>query len=136
MSDPNVMPNVTEISERAKALLGVRTQTIGFAIDWCKHLATLATGTIVVSSAFIKDLLNGREVGHKWLVILAWGFLVLSLIVSSLVYGALIAVMNDAKFVQEINVFSKPASGLAMIQSFSLVVGLILFVVFVSLNFS
>lgn len=134
MSSQESKPNQT-LTDRDKALMDVRTKAVGFAIDWSKHLATLATGTVVVSGTFLKDLLQKGH-AHSWLILLAWGCLILSLIVSSLVVGALITVINNPNKVADIDVYSAPVSGLAVIQATLLFAGLISFVVFVSLNFS
>jgi hypothetical protein len=123
----------TTLTDVEKAQLDLRTKSIAAAIDWSKHLATLATGSVVVSGTFLKDLLGPKQC-HKWLIILCWGCLIGSLLVNIFVFGAFVARLNDSRRIADIDAYSSPGRGLAFLQAVLFLSGLILFVIYVSLN--
>jgi len=66
-----------------------QVEAVKIAGDWNKQLTLWATGAVVLSVSFIKDLLGGVDVGItlKAVLITSWVLLVLSIVVGLLAYG-------------------------------------------------
>lgn len=121
------------LTDVQKAQIDVRTKSVAAAIDWSKHLATLATGSVVFSGTFIKDLL-GTGQRCKWVIMLCWGFLICSILVNVLVFGAFIKVLNNPDKITDLDTYASPARGLAIAQAVLFLGGLVAFVFYVALN--
>ena len=65
-------------------------EAVKIAGEWTKQLALWATGTLVLSIGFLKDFLKGQKIegGWWWCLIVAWFFLICSLICGHLGFGA------------------------------------------------
>lgn len=55
-------------------------ELIKLAFDWCKHIATLSTGSILLMITFREKLVSGREPSWKGLLPLALGGFVAAMI--------------------------------------------------------
>jgi len=65
-------------------------EAVKIAGEWNKQLSLWATGSVVLSITFMKDLLSGVEITPGWRFDLAlgWGFMVLSILIGNFAYGA------------------------------------------------
>lgn len=100
---------------------------------WAKHIATLATGTLVLSATFLKDVLpNDANVEWSGLLYSAWTLLVVSTVLGLVVLGALMSGLSRADQKLDIYAPSIRLSGFAQIATFLL--GICLFALFVGLN--
>jgi len=115
-------------------LLELRKKAIDIAIEWSKQTTTLATGTLVLSGTFIKDLFTGHV---KWpmVIVMSWIVMSASAFLGILYVGALVAMVGKAKGVDDLDVYEwKNGRSVALIQIIAFMMGLVSFVIFVTKN--
>jgi hypothetical protein len=114
--------------------LELRKKAIDIAIEWTKQITTLATGTLVLSGTFIKDLFTGH-VEWSIVIIVSWMAMSLSALFGILYVGALIAVVSTAGNAADLDV-NKNRNGrtVARIHIVAFMVGLVTFVTFITKN--
>lgn len=109
-------------------------EAVKIAGEWNKQLSLWATGSVVLSITFMKDLLAGVEISRTWRVVLAlaWGILVLSIFVGNFAYGApLTGAGIEAQFRLRINSTTR---NLSIVQASLFVVGMAGLVLFAAFN--
>ena len=100
---------------------------------WAKQIATLATGALVLSATFIKDILpKDEKVDGELFIYFAWALLLVSAVLGLVVLGALTSHLsrNDGK----LDVYAPSIRLSALAQFASFIVGLGLFALFAGLN--
>jgi hypothetical protein len=113
------------------------TKAVEVALEWSKQIITLATGTIVLSGTFIKDIFatnlsSDQILSREWLFA-CWVAMLLAVIFSILFIGALTSLLSQAGTP---DVFSGMSRGLAVLEVSTFVFGVVAFVVFVTFNLS
>jgi hypothetical protein len=109
-------------------------EAVKIAGEWNKQLSLWATGSVVLSITFMKDLLSGVEITRGWRFDLAlgWGFMVLSILVGNFAYGAPLTGAGKAKdFKLKVN---RATRVLSIFQAFLFVVGMACLVIFAVFN--
>jgi hypothetical protein len=107
-------------------------EAVKIAGEWNKQLSLWATGSVVLSVTFMKDLLSGVEITRWWRMDLAlsWGILVASILVGNFAYGAPLTGAGKANFKLKVNQATRT---LSIVQTVLFVIGmgcLVLFAVF------
>jgi hypothetical protein len=109
-------------------------EAVKIAGEWNKQLSLWATGSVVISITFLKDLLSGIIMSRSWRIDLAiaWSCLVLSIFVGNFAYGApLTGAGKDAHFKLKVNQATRT---LSMIQASLFVIGISCLVLFALFN--
>ena len=109
-------------------------EAVKIAGEWNKQLTLWATGSVVLSITFMKDLLGGIEITRCWRLDLAlgWGLLVLSIFVGNFAYGApLTGAGKQANFKLKVN---QSTRALSIVQASLFVAGMACLVVFAVFN--
>src|SRR5712692_3698433 len=99
-------------------------EAVKIAGEWNKQLTLWATGSVVLSITFMKDLLGGIEITRCWRLDLAlgWGLLVLSIFVGNFAYGApLTGAGKQANFKLKVN---QSTRALSIVQASLFVAGM------------
>src|SRR5580692_8372789 len=81
-------------------------EAVKIAGEWNKQLSLWATGSVVLSITFMKDLLSGVEISRFWRLELGlgWAILVVSIFVGNFAYGApLTGAGKEADFKLKVN---------------------------------
>lgn len=114
--------------------LELRKKAIDLAIEWTKQITTLATGTLVLSGTFIKDLFTGH-VEWPMFIVVAWIAMSLSALFGILYVGALISMVSTAASADDLDI-NKNQNGrpVALIHIVAFMVGLGAFVAFITKN--
>ena len=106
-------------------------EAVKIAGEWNKQLSLWATGSIVLSITFLKDLLGGSYLGFwaKLALVSSWTFLVLSIFIGNFAYGAPLtgAGKNNANWKLQVN---EQARTLSIAQASFFVLGIALLIVF------
>lgn len=105
-------------------------KSVDLALEWSKQLTALATGTLVLSGTFVKDLFNG-SVGWIALLLVCWSLLILCILSGMLFMGALCSLVDRGK---SASIYKQPSLTLAILHFASFVGALILFAIFSGLN--
>jgi hypothetical protein len=112
-----------------------RRKAFEFADAWAKLLSTLATGTIVLSATFIKDIFpESEDLNSKGILFAAWGILAVSILLGPIVLGALISRLSSAETLDELDVYAPEIRVYSLSQIASFTLGLLLFAFFVGTN--
>jgi MFS family permease len=112
-----------------------RRKAFEFADAWAKLLASLATGTLVLSATFIKDIFpDSKSLETKGILFAAWIVLGISAFMGPMVLGALVAHLNRASSTRELDVYSGSIQVLSILQICTFFLGLVLFSTFVAIN--
>jgi hypothetical protein len=109
-------------------------EAVKIAGEWNKQLSLWATGSVVLSITFMKDLLSGIEITRSWRMDLAigWSLLVLSIFVGNFAYGApLTGAGKVTNFKLKVNNATRV---LSIVQASLFVFGLACLVVFAVFN--
>jgi len=109
-------------------------EAVKIAGEWNKQLSLWATGSVVLSISFMKDLLSGIDITRCWRLDLAlgWGILVFSIFVGNFAYGApLTGAGKHANFKLKINQATRV---LSIIQATLFVIGIFCLVLFAVYN--
>lgn len=109
-----------------------RIKALHLATGWAKLLITLSTGAIALGGTFIKDIFKG-EITASYLIITSWSFFGLSVIFGVFHVGGLISTLNS-RFNSNVDIDSGQGKIFRTAQGISFFLGVILFVVFASLN--
>jgi hypothetical protein len=102
-------------------------------VEWTKQITTLSTGTLVLSAAFIKNVLNGAAT-HKWVLVSAWIAFAVSILFGIFLMGNACYLFSD-KNRQKPDIYEMTTRVLAQIHFWTFLTGIIGFIVFVSINF-
>lgn len=108
-----------------------RIEAVKAALEWSKQVLTLATGTLVLSGTFIKDIFKST-VKNPNLIMVSWILMSLSVLFGILFLGKMVSILNEKKG-KEVDVYSGMWVGVTHVTAFFL--GLIFFVFFVYRNF-
>ena len=112
-----------------------RRKAFEFADAWAKLLSSLATGIIVLSATFIKDIFpKDHALQDKGILFAAWVILGVSTLLGPIVLGALISNLSRADSTRTLDVYAPTIQFLSVLQILTFTVGLILFSTFVGLN--
>jgi hypothetical protein len=109
-------------------------EAVRIAGEWNKQLSLWATGSVVLSITFMKDLMGGVDISRCWRLDLAigWGILLLSIFVGNFAYGApLTGAGKDANFTLKVNQATRT---LSITQATLFVIGMACLVVFAVFN--
>lgn len=103
--------------------------------NYDKQLVYLAGGTLGISITYLKNNLNADLIVHQWIIIIAWVLLTLSLISNLLSHKSTISATeawldSNAEY-EKLNRKTETLNNLAL---FTFLGGLILFILFISLN--
>src|SRR5207302_7423159 len=104
-------------------LLELRQKAIDTAIEWSKQITTLATGALVLSGTFIKDLFTGHV---KWplVIVVSWIAMSASAVLGVLYMGALISMVAKAKGRNDLDIYSwKNGRSVALIHIIAFMLG-------------
>ena len=107
-------------------------KSVDLALEWSKQLMALATGSLVLSATFLKDLF-GNSVGWIPLLIVSWFFFIACIVFGMLFMGALCS-LADADSGEKASIYSQPALALALIHFCSFALAMTTFTVFSALN--
>ena len=110
----------------------LRTDSIKLALEWSKQITTLATGTLVISRTFMKDILKGPIV-WKGVVVWCWIGMLISVFFGILFLGNLCSLLSTGAM-NERGIYSPRSLAIALIHILSFLAGLILFAIFVAKN--
>ena len=112
-----------------------RRKAFEFADAWAKLLSSLATGTIVLSATFIKDIFpKDHALEDKAFLFAAWVVLGVSTLLGPFVLGALISHLSRADSTRALDVYAPSIRILSFLQIATFTVGIVLFATFVGLN--
>ena len=112
--------------------LELHQKAIDTAIEWSKQITTLATGTLVLSGTFIKDLFTDHVEWSK-VIVICWIAMSLSALFGILYVGALCAMLSKAKGPDDLDIY-KNGRLLALIHVMAFLIGLGTFIAFVTKN--
>lgn len=115
-------------------LLELRKKALDTTIEWSKQITTLATGTLVLSGTFIKDLFTGHV---KWpgMIVTCWMAMSISAVLGVLYFGALVAMVGKAEKPSDLDVYAwKNGRFVALIHVLAFMVGVVAFVAFITTN--
>ncbi len=116
------MPNDTEL----------RTESIKLALEWSKQIIALATGTLVISGTFMKDILKGPIIWKDG-VVWCWIGMIISVFFGIIFLGNLCSLLSSGVTEQR-GIYAPQSLIIALIHILSFFVGLVLFVIFVAKN--
>ena len=105
-------------------------EAVKIAGEWNKQLSLWATGSVVLSITFMKDMLSGVEITPCWRIDLAlgWGLMVFSILVGNFAYGAPLTGAGKATdFKLRVNDATRH---LSIVQAFLFVLGMACLVIF------
>ena len=105
-------------------------KSVDLALEWSKQLMALATGSLVLSATFLKDLF-GNGVGWIPLLLVSWFFFIVCILFGMLFMGALCSLVDAGG---KASIYSQPAWVLALIHFGSFALAMIAFTVFAALN--
>lgn len=107
-----------------------RIEAAKAALDWSKQILTLATGTLVLSGTFIKEVFHTPVIMQEW-IIACWILMSASVLFGLLFLGVIVNVLSE-KSGADVDVYSN--RWVAILHVLTFLVGLICFVVFISCN--
>jgi hypothetical protein len=126
---------VMAAGELSQQQLENRRKAFEFADAWAKLLSGLATGTIVLSATFIKDIFpSGQALESTGALFAAWAFLGISTLLGPMVLVALVSHLNRAESTYELDVYAPSIRILSLLQIATFALGIFLFATFVALN--
>lgn len=108
-----------------------RIEAVKAALEWSKQILTLATGTLVLSGTFIKDIFKS-SIKNPNLIMFSWILMSLSILFGILFLGKMVNILNEKKG-EEVDVYS--AKGVGIIHVAAFFFGLLFFIFFVYRNF-
>jgi hypothetical protein len=111
-----------------------RIKSVETALEWTKQITTLASGVLVVSGTFIKDLFDGKVQAFGWLI-LCWLSLCVCILFGVLFMGSLCSIL-EKKEDAAISIYSQPAQALGFIHFAGFFLAVICFAVFTLTNIS
>lgn len=100
-------------------------------LEWTKQITTLATGTLVLSATFIKDIFQNK-IEYHFIIILAWVFFAISILFGIILMGNICYLTLQKK----VNIYANPTRIIAIMHFMCFFIGLVLFIFFVSQNFN
>ncbi len=108
-------------------------EAVKIAGEWNKQLSLWATGSVVLSITFMKDLLSGVDISRCWRLDLAlgWGILVISIVFGHFAYGAPLTGAGKGNFKLKVNQATRT---LSIIQATLFVIGMACLVLFAVFN--
>lgn len=109
------------------------SEVIHASLEWSKQITTLASGTLVLSATFVKDIFKGT-VHLDWLLISSWVTFSICAVTGVLFMGSLCHLFSN-RCTGAKSIYDPGIRFVANIHLFSFIIGLVLFVVFTSYNF-
>lgn len=109
------------------------TKAVESALEWSKQIITLSTGTLVISGTFIRNVFSGVIASKAW-IFWSWALLSVSILTGILYLGTLCKMLNDGKS-ENLDIYSWPSRFFALIHVLSFFSGMVLFVIFIYMNF-
>jgi len=109
-------------------------EAVKIAGEWNKQLSLWATGSIVLSITFMKDILGGTEIAtcSKIILVSSWVSLAASILVGNFAYGApLTGAGQTDGWKLRVNASTR---NLSILQAFLFVGGIALLILFAGLN--
>lgn len=107
-----------------------RVEAVKAAIEWSKQVLTLATGTLVLSGTFIKEIFNTPVIKESW-ILACWILMSISILFGLLFIGTMVSVLSGKRGAG-IDVYKHRWTSYVHVLAFFF--GLICFVVFISIN--
>jgi hypothetical protein len=107
-----------------------RIEAAKSALEWSKQILTLATGTLVLSGTFIKDIFRANIVSTGW-ILACWILMCVSILFGLIFLGATVNLLNS-KEGNQVDVYSKRWWAIFHVLAF--LIGLGCFVYFVNEN--
>lgn len=108
-------------------------EVINAVLEWTKQITTLASGTLVLSATFIKDIFKGT-VEHQILLICSWVLFAVSAIFGILLMGNLCYLFSEKNRGIR-SIYNLTTRLIGLIHFLAFVVGICFFVYFASSNF-
>lgn len=105
----------------------MKLKSIDIILEWSKQVTALATGTVVLSATFMKDLF-GAQTAWQGAILVSWLAMAFSASIGVVYLGVLISSVSEAKVEADIDVYEK--SWIAVIQVSLFFIGLLAFVAF------
>ncbi len=110
----------------------LKVKSVDTALEWTKQIIALASGILVVSGTFIKDLFDGKITARPLLMI-SWSSLCVCILFGLLFMGSLCSLLAT-KEAKDVSIYSKPAQYLGFIHFASFFSALVFFAVFAFCN--
>lgn len=120
----------TKVTIMANGNTEPHLKALDAALEWSKQITTLATGTLVLSATFIKDLF-AKIIYCKSIILTCWVLMGVSILFGILYLGSLCSLLSSGK---KFNIYEAPSVVLAVIQVSAFILGLASFVFFVFQN--
>jgi len=120
-------------------VLKVRLEAAKAALEWTKQITTLATGTLVLSATFLKDLApkdaaGAVRVANPEYLRDAWLALAVSIVLGLLYLGAVSSFLSTARDIRDVDIYRGVPRYLGLLHVLAFLVGMVLFVVFAVRN--
>ena len=126
MSDQNI-PNSNANNN------GDSKEVINVVLEWSKQITTLASGTLVLSATFVKDIFQGTVL-HQWALVSSWLLFALSAIFGIILLGNICFLFSNQNE-EPPSIYNGATRIIALIHCCSFGIGLALFFYFASYNF-
>jgi hypothetical protein len=101
--------------------------------DFEKNITFISAGALGISMTFIEKIVNLPKAIHLWIIITAWGFLTLTLLANLLSHY--LSSCYHLKAIEEYDARNKKITRLNLSTIFTLILGIILLIIFLSINF-
>jgi hypothetical protein len=112
-----------------------RRKAFDLADGWAKLLSGFATGTVILSATFIKDVLaDDGNIEMKGFLYVSWAVLGLSAFLGTVVLGGLTANLVKTDPENTLDVYATSIRVPALFQIVTLTLGVALFAFFISKN--
>ncbi len=110
----------------------MRIKAVESALEWSKQITTLATGTLVLSGTFIKDLFSGQIV-WKGFILACWIGMGISVLFGILYLGSLCYLLSSSKKAEQLDIYGSGRI-IGVIHVLTFFLGLAAFIVFLTKN--
>ena len=122
----------TDASHPEPEAIENRRKAFELADGWAKQISTLATGALILSATFIKDILGSQPTHWAASLYVAWALLLFTTVLGLVVQGSLTSELSRRD--GRLNVNSGTISKAAFAQFASFFLGLVAFAVFAGRN--
>jgi hypothetical protein len=106
----------------------LRLKSVETALEWSKQIIALASGILVVSGTFVKELFGGRICGVGYLIA-CWIALTVCVLFGLLFVGSLCSLLAQRK-VRDVTIYCQPAQFLGLMHFLAFFAALIFFTLF------
>lgn len=129
MNEPGVRPAGGDTHDDQAPQTDYQTEAVKIAGEWNKQFGLWATGAVVLSISFMKDILAGVAVssGWKYELVASWSFLLLSAVIGVVAYGAPITGAGKPNFRLFVN---RQTRWVSLFQAAAFAIGMVLLIVF------